>query len=93
MYAVVNTGGKQAKVEVGTVIAVDKLKAKVGDTVSLPTSRPSAGLFEEGERRRLPALSMLSSCRIAACCCLIRSMRACRSPRKRSTGCWPFSSR
>jgi len=36
MYAVVNTGGKQAKVEVGTVIAVDKLKAKVGDTVSLP---------------------------------------------------------
>lgn len=36
MYAVVNTGGKQAKVEVGSVIAVDKLKAKVGDTVSLP---------------------------------------------------------
>ncbi len=36
MYAVVNTGGKQAKVEVGTVVAVDKLKAKVGDTVSLP---------------------------------------------------------
>jgi large subunit ribosomal protein L21 len=36
MYAVVNTGGKQAKVEVGTVVAVDKLKAKVGDTVALP---------------------------------------------------------
>ena len=36
MYAVVNTGGKQAKVEVGSVVAVDKLKAKVGDTVSLP---------------------------------------------------------
>lgn len=36
MYAVVNIGGKQAKVEVGSIIAVEKLKANVGDTVSLP---------------------------------------------------------
>jgi len=36
MYAVVNTGGKQAKVESGSIIAVEKLDAKVGDTVSLP---------------------------------------------------------
>jgi large subunit ribosomal protein L21 len=36
MYAVVNIGGKQAKVEKGSLIAVEKLDAKVGDTVSLP---------------------------------------------------------
>ena len=36
MYAVVNTGGKQAKVEVGTIVAVEKLDAEVGSTVSLP---------------------------------------------------------
>ena len=36
MYAVVNTGGKQAKVEVGTIVAVEKLNAEVGSTVSLP---------------------------------------------------------
>jgi large subunit ribosomal protein L21 len=36
MYAVVNIGGKQAKVEVGSIIAVEKLNAEVGDTVSLP---------------------------------------------------------
>ncbi len=36
MYAVVNTGGKQAKVEVGTIVAVEKLKGEVGDSVSLP---------------------------------------------------------
>lgn len=35
MYAVVNTGGKQAKVEKGSLIAVEKLNAKVGATVSL----------------------------------------------------------
>jgi len=36
MYAVVNTGGKQAKAEVGTIVAVEKLKAEVGESVSLP---------------------------------------------------------
>ncbi|HHJ98368.1 MAG TPA: 50S ribosomal protein L21 [Actinobacteria bacterium] len=36
MYAVVNTGGKQAKVEVGTIVAVEKLNDEVGATVSLP---------------------------------------------------------
>ncbi|MHB8051339.1 MAG: 50S ribosomal protein L21 [Coriobacteriia bacterium] len=36
MYAVVNTGGKQAKVEVGTVVAIEKLEGEVGSTVSLP---------------------------------------------------------
>jgi len=36
MYAVVNTGGKQTKVEVGTIVAVEKLAEEVGATVSLP---------------------------------------------------------
>jgi large subunit ribosomal protein L21 len=36
MYAVVNTGGKQAKVEKGTILAVERLSAEVGETVSLP---------------------------------------------------------
>jgi len=36
MYAVVNTGGKQAKVSEGDIIAIEKLDAKVGETVTLP---------------------------------------------------------
>jgi len=36
MYAVVNTGGKQAKVEEGSIIAIERLNAEVGDTVTLP---------------------------------------------------------
>lgn len=36
MYAVVNTGGKQAKVEVGSTIAIEQLKDEVGAMVSLP---------------------------------------------------------
>jgi large subunit ribosomal protein L21 len=36
MYAVINTGGKQAKVEQGTILAVERLSVAVGDTVSLP---------------------------------------------------------
>lgn len=36
MYAVVNTGGKQAKVETGTLVVVEKLDAEVGATVTLP---------------------------------------------------------
>src|SRR5512133_3539959 len=36
MYAVVKTGGKQAKVTTDAVIAVEKLDAEVGETVALP---------------------------------------------------------
>ena len=32
-YAIIETGGKQFKVEHGSVILVEKLKAEVGDTV------------------------------------------------------------
>lgn len=36
MYAVVKTGGKQYKVEPGTVLSVEKLSAEVGEEVELP---------------------------------------------------------
>ena len=35
MYAVVETGGKQYKVEKGTSLLVDRLSAKEGDKVAL----------------------------------------------------------
>lgn len=34
MYAIIETGGKQIKVEDGAVIFVEKLKAQEGDTVT-----------------------------------------------------------
>ncbi len=36
MYAIVKTGGKQYKVEPGTVVSIEKLTAEVGDEVELP---------------------------------------------------------
>jgi large subunit ribosomal protein L21 len=44
MYAVVETGGKQYKVEQGTSLLVDRLDAKEGDKVSL---RPV--MFRDGD--------------------------------------------
>ena len=35
MFAIVETGGKQYKVEVGTEIEVEKLERNVGDTLNL----------------------------------------------------------
>ncbi len=35
MYAVIKTGGKQYKVEPGTLLKVEKLKARPGQTVEL----------------------------------------------------------
>ncbi|HHX02945.1 MAG TPA: 50S ribosomal protein L21 [Tissierellia bacterium] len=35
MYAIVETGAKQYRVEVGTEFSVEKLQGEVGDTVSL----------------------------------------------------------
>lgn len=37
MYAVFASGGKQHRVEVGTLIDVEKLDAAVGDTVTFPS--------------------------------------------------------
>ncbi len=45
MYAVVDTGGKQSKVEQGSLVAVEKLNALVGETVSLPVI-----MLADGER-------------------------------------------
>ena len=36
MYAIVKTGGKQYKVEPGTVLSIEKLDAEIGDEVELP---------------------------------------------------------
>ena len=35
MYAIVKTGGKQYKVEPGTVLSIEKLNAEIGDEVEL----------------------------------------------------------
>jgi len=35
MYAVIETGGKQYRVEVGQTVDIERLKASVGDTVEL----------------------------------------------------------
>ena len=44
VYAVVRAGGRQEKVEVGTVVVLDRQKAKVGERLELP-----AVLFVDGD--------------------------------------------
>lgn len=44
VYAVVRAGGRQEKVEVGTIVVLDRLKASIGDQIELP-----AVLFVDGE--------------------------------------------
>ena len=44
VYAVVRAGGRQEKVEVGTVVVLDRQQAKVGDKIELP-----AGLCVDGD--------------------------------------------
>ena len=36
VYAVVRAGGRQEKVEVGTIVVLDRQQAKVGDKIELP---------------------------------------------------------
>ena len=36
VYAVVRAGGRQEKVEVGTIVVLDRQKAKLGDKIELP---------------------------------------------------------
>ncbi len=43
VYAVVRAGGRQEKVEVGTIVVLDRQKAKIGDSLELP-----AVLFVDG---------------------------------------------
>lgn len=44
VYAVVRAGGRQEKVEVGTIVVLDRQQAKVGDKIVLP-----AVLFVDGD--------------------------------------------
>ena len=44
VYAVVRAGGRQEKVEVGTIVVLDRLAARIGDKVELP-----AVLFVDGD--------------------------------------------
>ena len=44
VYAVVRAGGRQEKVEVGTIVVLDRQAAKVGESIQLP-----AVLFVDGE--------------------------------------------
>ena len=44
VYAVVRAGGRQEKVEVGTIVVLDRQSAKVGDKIELP-----AVLFVDGD--------------------------------------------
>jgi len=36
VYAVVRAGGRQEKVQVGTIVVLDRQQAKVGDNIELP---------------------------------------------------------
>ena len=38
MYAIIKTGGKQYKVEPGTVLSIEKLNAEIGDEVQVETA-------------------------------------------------------
>ena len=37
VYAVVRAGGRQEKVEVGTIVVLDRQSAKIGDKIELPS--------------------------------------------------------
>ncbi|MBI5167630.1 MAG: 50S ribosomal protein L21 [candidate division NC10 bacterium] len=49
MYAIVETGGKQYRVEPGKVIAVERIQGGVGDSVELD----KVLLFSDGEQTRI----------------------------------------
>ena len=44
VYAVVRAGGRQEKVQVGTIVVLDRQKAKIGESIQLP-----AVLFVDGD--------------------------------------------
>ena len=53
VYAVVRAGGRQEKVEVGTIVVLDRQSAKIGDKIQLPAVLLVDGVFLLG--RGLPA--------------------------------------
>ncbi len=57
MYAIVKAGGHQEKVEVGDVILVNRLDAKLGDTVEFPVA-----LVVDGSKVILGAKDLADHC-------------------------------
>ena len=53
VYAVVRAGGRQEKVEVGSIVVLDRQAAKVGDKIELP-----AVLFVDGDKITSDAKSL-----------------------------------
>ena len=60
MYAVVKTGGKQYKVEPGTVLSIEKLVAEVGDEVELPVIFVSDGETIEADPTKAAATKVVA---------------------------------
>ena len=60
MYAVVKTGGKQYKVEPGTVLSIEKLVAEVGDEVELPVIFVSDGETIEADPAKAAATKVVA---------------------------------
>ena len=55
MYAIVKTGGKQYKVEPGTVVSIEKLDAEVGAEVELPVIFVADGETIEADPQKAAA--------------------------------------
>ncbi len=53
VYAIVRAGARQEKVEVGTIVVLDRLDAAAGETVTLP-----AVLLADGDKITLDAASL-----------------------------------
>lgn len=60
VYAIVRAGGRQEKVEVGSVIQLDRVQAAQGETIELP-----AVLFVDGDKVEADA-SKLSKVKVTA---------------------------
>ena len=60
VYAIVRAGARQEKVEVGTIVVLDRLEAEAGSTVTLP-----AVLLADGEKVTTDAKA-LSSVKVEA---------------------------
>ena len=85
MYAVIESGGKQYRVEEGSSLLVDRIDAKQGDKVSL---RPV--MFRDGEvwsaRKSWPASK---SRRPSPSTCAGRRSKSSNTRRRRATGAAP----
>ena len=60
MYAIVKTGGKQYKVEPGTVVSIEKLNAEIGDEVELPAIFVADGDAIEADPAKAAATKVIA---------------------------------